>query len=76
MAPLGPASVPCAARMGCGGPEPPPETYWGTTAAATMQAAQVPSGGHAVPWTESPEAWGSQNTTQAEPKTTTFLNSN
>lgn len=49
------------------------ETYWGTSAAATTQAAQVPSGGQAVPWQEPPQALGSQNTTQAEPKQ---LNSN
>lgn len=40
----------------------------GSSAAATMQAAQVPSGGQTMPWAEPPQAWGSQNTTQAEPK--------
>lgn len=70
MAPLGlgPAPLPRAARMGCGGPGPPPDTCWGSSAAATMQAAQVPSGGQTMPRAEPPQAWGPQNTTQAEPK--------
>lgn len=79
MAPLGlgPAPLPRAARMGCGGPGPPPDTCWGLISSCHNAGSTG-----AFRWPNN--AMGRAATSMGLPKhnpsraqaTTTFLNSN